>query len=258
MDYEAKYNYSSIPYSRSEFIKTFADDLYEARTTMSVPEYPEMILHTGDEKRMETMFGDSKKILSNIVEIYPKYRKKIYRIEDISDEELNLHLMKYEPKFVFDNTVIDKELIGKMKSIEVSMIGFQIDLYNIVETIMDQAKKQRPVHVYDGEIQYLEDMLELLRKLVSIIITEILPYLHSELFINECKNGWMDGGTNYSWIETIQHRLGIIQCWIYEMKAHDPYSEESRQDLIHRTDDILYDLDYTAAIKEKYNGKRSI
>jgi hypothetical protein len=42
------------------------------------------------------------------------------------------------------------------------------------------------------------------------------------------------------------------------MKAHDPYSEESRQDLIHRTDDILYDLDYTAAIKEKYNGKRSI
>lgn len=177
----------------------------------------------------------------------------MYHKENVSDDELNL---KYEPNFSFDDTMMDVGLIAKMNYIKGAIIGLQVYLYDFVESIMSVVKQPqipKPVHIFKGEIEYLEEMLDILRKVVSITIAEILPCFHSEWFIQKNPENWMDGGIEFTWIETVQHRLGIIQCWIYEMKAHDPYSEESRQDLIHRTDDILYDLDYTAALKEKYN-----
>lgn len=249
MDRETMFEYSSIPYIKSQFIKTMYDNLYDVLATTNYPPNP----LAGGEDRIDKIFGNAKRILSELIEMYPNYRKKMYHKEDVSDDPLNL---KYDfPYFSFDDTMMDVGLIAKMKYIKGAIMGLQVYLYDFVELIMSTVKQQRPIPVYifKGEIEYLEEMLDILRKVVSITITEILPCFHSEWFIQKNPENWMDGGIGFSWIETVQHRLGIIQCWIYEMKAHDPYSEESLQDLIHRTDDILYDLDYTAALKEKYN-----
>jgi hypothetical protein len=267
MDYEkSRYKYSFMPSSRCALIKTMYDNMYDIMATTFYPDEDKLMdwilnpLASGED-RLDKIFGNAKRILSELIEMYPNYRKKLYHKEDVSDDELNLHLMKYEPKFFFDNTMIDADLIAKMEYTKGAIISLQVYLYDFMETLLNTVKQSPPhvhVHIFKGEIEYLEEMLEILRKVVSITIVEILPCFHSEWFVQKRPENWMDGGIEFSWIETVQHRLGIIQCWIYEMKAHDPYSEESRQDLIHRTDDILYDLDYTAAIKEKYNGKRSI
>lgn len=250
MDYENEH----MTYSRYELIRIMYDKLYDVLATTNYPDDP----LAGGEDRIDKIFGNAKRILSELIELYPNYRKKMYHKEDISDE-LNL---KYEPNFSFDDTdtMVDTGLIAKMGYIKDAIMNLQVYLYDFVELIMSTVKQQRPkpVHIFKGEIEYLEEMLEILRKVVSITITEILPCFHSEWFIQKNPENWMDGGIGFTWIETVQHRLGIIQCWIYEMKAHDPYSEESIQDLLKSTNDILYDLDYTAAIKEKYNSKRSI
>lgn len=258
MDYENGQKYSFIPHSRCELIKTMYDKLYDVLATTNYPDEDKLMnwilnpIAVGED-RIDKIFGNAKRILSELIELYPNYRKRLYHNEDV-----NLDLMKFEPNFYY--TMIDTNLIAKMNYIKGAIIGLQVYLYDFVESIMSVVKQPqipKPVHIFKGEIEYLEEMLDILRKVVSITIAEILPALHSEWFLQKNPENWMDGGIEFSWIETVQHRLGIIQCWIYEMKAHDPYSEESRQDLIHRTDDILYDLDYTAAIKEKYNGKRS-
>lgn len=255
MDYENEHEHSCMIHSHCELIKTMYDNLYDVLATTNYPDDP----LAGGEDRIDKIFGNAKRILSELIEMYPNYRKKMYHKEGASDDKLNLNLIKYEPNFSFDDTMIDVGLIAKMNYIKGAIIGLQVYLYDFVESIMSVVKQQRPkpVHIFKGEIEYLEEMLLILRKVVSITIAEILPCFHSEWFIQKNPEKWMDGGIEFTWIETVQHRLGIIQCWLYWMKTHDPYSEENRQNLIHTTDDILYDLDYTAAIKEKYNGKRS-
>lgn len=262
MDYENEHEHSCMIHSHCELIKTMHDNLYDVLATTNYPDEDKLMnwilnpLAVGED-RIDKIFGNAKRILSELIEMYSNYRKKMYHKEDVSDNELNL---KCEPNISFDDTMMDVGLIAKMNYIKGAIIGLQVYLYDFVESIMSVVKQPqipKPVHIFKGEIEYLEEMLDILRRVVSITIAEILPCFHSEWFIQKNPENWMDGGIGFSWIETVQHRLGIVQCWIYEMKAHDPYSEESRQDLIHTTDDILYDLDYTAAIKEKYNGKRS-
>lgn len=250
MNYENEHEHSCMLYSRCALIKTMYDKLYDVLATTNYPPDP----LAGGEDRIDKIFGNAKRILSELIELYPNYRKKRYHKEDISDDELNL---KFEPNFSFDDTMANTGLIAKMGYIKGAIMGLQVYLYDFVELIMSTVKQQRPkpVHIFKGEIEYLEEMLEILRKVVSITIVEILPCFHSEWFIKKNPENWMDGGIGFSWIETVLHRLGIIQCWIYEMKAHDPYSEESRQELIHSTNDIIYDLDYVNYLKNR--NKRS-
>ena len=243
---ETMFRYSSIPYARSQFIKTVYDNLYDAVATTFYPDDP---LAGEGSNRVEKIFENAKRILSDLVEKYPEYHAKFYH----KDDELNLYSICIGSK-----TLIDDDLIDKVGYIKEAITKLQIYLYDFIETMMYTARNQKPkpVMYVKEEINSMEEMLEILRKVVSIIIIEIMPYWHTVWFVEEDNEKWFNGGLEFSWIETVQHRLGIIQCWIYQIKVIDNLNDE-RLDLLKSTDDILYDLDYTAAIKEKYNCKRS-
>lgn len=248
---ETMFEYSPIPYIRSQFIKTMHDYLYDAVATTFYPDDP---LAGVGSNRVEKIFENAKRILSELIEKYPGYRAEVYHKKDMSDDKSDLYSMKIESK-----TLIDDDLINKVGHIREAITKLQIYLYDFIETIIDTAhnQKPKPVMYVKEEINSMEEMLEILRKVVSIIIIEIMPYWHTVWFVEEDNEKWFNGGLEFSWIETVQHRLGIIQCWIYQIKAIDNLNDEHLE-LLKSTDDILYDLDYTAAIKEKYNGKRRI
>ena len=250
---ETMFRYSSIPYARSQFIKTMYDNLYDAVATTFYPDDP---LVGEGSNRVEKIFENAKRILSELIEKYPGYHAEFYH-KDTSDDELNLYSICIGPK-----TLIDDDLIDKVEYIKEAITKLQIYLYDFIETMIDTARNQKPkpIMYVKEEIDSMEEMLEILRKVVSMIIIEIMPYWHTVWFVEENNEKWFNGGLEFSWIETVQHRLGIIQCWIYQIKAIDNLNDE-HLDLLKSTDDILdilYDLDYKEYIKEKYNGKRSI
>lgn len=229
---ETMFRYSSIPYARSQFIKTMYDNLYDAVATTFYPDDP---LVGEGSNRVEKIFENAKRILSDLVEKYPKYHAEFYH----KDNELNLYSICIGSK-----TLIDDDLIDKVEYIKEAITKLQIYLYDFIETLIDTAynQKPKPVMYVKEEINSMEEMLEILRKVVSIIIIEIMPYWHTVWFIEENNEKWFNDGLEFSWIETVQHRLGIIQCWIYQIKAIDNLNDE-RLELLKSTDDILYDLD---------------
>ena len=96
MDYENEHEHSCMMYNRCELIKTMYDNLYDVLATTDYPDEDKLMnwilnsLSIG-ENRIDKIFGNAKRILSELIEMYPNYRKKMYHKEDVSDDELNLH-----------------------------------------------------------------------------------------------------------------------------------------------------------------------
>ena len=81
MDYENEHEQSCMMYSRCALIKTMYDKLYDVLATTDYPDEDKLMnwilnpLSIG-ENRIDKIFGNAKRILSELIEMYPNYRRR--------------------------------------------------------------------------------------------------------------------------------------------------------------------------------------
>ena len=205
--------YTPLPYQKSEFLQQMM-----SRMMIIVRGMPQCDHELSAENLKDCVnryFGmAAKEKLFKIIEDYKKYHASVYADVVLDMPHISSHdLVKDQIDFAAIDWIMN------------TMNVFVITAYDIMEEMHDLCENEGKFVIEHQDLMEMEDLIDQLRRIDTIILTEIIPHTHGEWFINvDCEN-WVKDGYKFTQFEAIMHRLSIAAAHLYALKSMDTYGK---------------------------------